>query len=221
MPIKEIEAIIQKAEETLKTAQFGFDDLSDKKRRTSGLRNLIVFGRSVTFVIQNLKTPVGEEDFTNWYSPIQDSLKSDVVMKYFVTLRNEILKQGKLPITTSATININPGDMSKLGTPPPGANGFFIGDQLGGSGWIIELPDGTKEHYYVELPTSMADVKQHFSELPVPEDHELKQKPIEELCEAYLSKLGNIIDSAREKFLGKKVQKVGKVRLPHYMTVVK
>ncbi|WP_158968046.1 hypothetical protein [Paraglaciecola sp. L3A3] len=219
--IKEIEAIIKKAEETLKTAQFGFEDLSDKKRRTSGLRNLIVFGRSVTFVIQNLKTPVGEKEFSTWYLPIQESLKSDVLMKYFVTLRNEILKQGKLPISTSTRVNINPGNMSKLGNPPPGAKSFFIGDQLGGSGWVIELPDGTTENYYVELPTSMADVRQHFSELPVPEDHELKHKPIEELCENYLGKLESIIDNAREAFLGQKVQKVGKVRLPAYMRVVK
>jgi hypothetical protein len=219
--INEIEAIIQKAEDTLQTAKFGFEDLSNKRRRTSGLRNLIVFGRSVTFVIQNLKTPVGENEFISWYSPIQENLKSDVVMKYFVTLRNEILKQGKLPISTSVSLNINPGDMAKLGTPPPGANGFFIGDQLGGSGWVIELPDGTKEHYYVDLPLSMADVKQHFSELPVPEEDGLKQKSIEELCTSYLSKLEGIIDSAREQFLGQKVQKIGKVRLPHYMTVVK
>lgn len=219
----EIQAIIIKAEETLQTARYGFDDLTsgNRQRRFSGIRNLVVFGRSVTFVLQNLKTPVGGVAFNEWYEPIQDQMKADVLMKYFVTLRNEILKQGKLPVSTSASININPGDMAKLGTPPPGAKGFFIGDQAGGSGWEIELSDGSKEKYYVEIPESMAKVQQHFSELPVPEDDELKRKSIEELCAYYLEKLENILDSARNSFLGNKAEKVGNRRLPPYMRVIK
>jgi hypothetical protein len=219
----EIQAIIIKAEETLQTARYGFDDLTsgNRQRRFSGIRNLVVFGRSVTFVLQNLKTPVGEFAFNEWYEPIQEQMKSDVLMKYFVTLRNEILKQGKLPVSTSALININPGDMAKLGTPPPGAKGFFIGDQAGGSGWEIELPDGTTEKYYVEIPQSMARVQQHFSELPVPEDDELKRKSIEDLCAYYLDKLENILDSARSSFLGNKTEKVGDRRLPPYMRIIK
>jgi hypothetical protein len=220
---KDVQAIIVKAEETLQTARFGYDDLTsgNRSRRFSGIRNLVVFGRSVTFVLQNLKTPVGEEAFNAWYEPLQEKMKSDVLMKYFVTLRNEILKQGKLPVSTSASINISPGDMAKLGTPPPGTSGFFIGDQAGGSGWEIELPDGSKEKYYVEIPESMAKVQQHFSELPVPEDDELKRKPIEELCEYYLRELESILDDARKVFLGVTTQKVGKRRIPPYMRVVK
>ena len=114
----DIQSIIIKAEETLQTAKFGYEDLKDKRRRMSGLRNLIVFGRSVTFVLQNLKTPVGAETFDRWYKPIQEKLKSDVVMKYFVTLRNEILKQGKLPVSTSVTANFNSDDLLKLGKRP-------------------------------------------------------------------------------------------------------
>ena len=70
-------------------------------RRFTGLRNLIVFGRSVTFVLQNLRTVVGKERFDLWYEPHQESMKQDVVMKYFVKLRNELEKQGLLPVSTS------------------------------------------------------------------------------------------------------------------------
>lgn len=219
----EIQAIIIKAEETLKTARYGFDDLTsgNRQRRFSGIRNLVVFGRSVTFVLQNLKTPAGEVSFNEWYEPIQDMMKADVLMKYFVTLRNEILKEGKLPVSTSASINIKPGDMAKLGTPPPGARSFFIGDQAGGSGWEIELADGSKEKYYVEIPESMAKIQQHFSELPVPDDDELKRKSIEELCTYYLEKLENILDSARKYFLGNETEKLGSRRLPPYLRVIK
>lgn len=219
----EIQSIIVKAEDTLQTAKFGYDDLvsGDRRRRYSAIRNLVVFGRSVTFVLQNLKTPVGEDKFNAWYGPIQDEMKNDVLMRYFVTLRNEILKQGKLPVSFSATVNINPGDMQKLGTPPPGAKGFFIGDQHGGCGWEIELLDGSTEKYYVDIPESMAKVQQHFSELPDPGDHNLKKQPIEDLCKYYLSKLEVIIDSARLEFLDEEVKKIGGKRLPPYIKVIK
>jgi hypothetical protein len=219
----EIKGIIQKAEDTYQTARFGYDDLtsSNRSRRFSGLRNLIVFGRSVTFVLQNLKTPVGNKVFDSWYEPLQNEMKSDVLMKYFVTLRNEILKQGKLPVSTSMTANFNSGDMSKLGTPPPGAKNFFMGDHTGGSGWVVELADGTEERYYIDIPESMAKVQQHFSELPVPDDDELKTKPIEELCKYYLEKLEVLIDKAKKEFLGQETQKVGNIRLPSYMRVIK
>ena len=219
----EIKAIIQKAEDTYQTARFGYEDLisGNRNRRFSGLRNLIVFGRSVTFVLQNLKTPVGEDEFSAWYEPLQEEMKSDVLMKYFVKLRNEILKQGKLPVSTSMTANFSSSDMSKLGTPPPGAKGFFMGDKTGGSGWIIELADGTEEHYYVNIPESMAKIQQHFSELPVPDDDDLKKESIEELCKYYLDKLEVLIDGAKKEFLGEETQKVGSIRLPSYMRVIK
>jgi hypothetical protein len=219
----EIKAIIQKAEDTYQTARFGYDDLAsaNRNRRFSGLRNLIVFGRSVTFVLQNLKSPVGESKFSAWYEPLQEEMKSDVLMKYFVTLRNEILKQGKLPVSISVTANFSSSDISKLGTPPPGAKGFFIGDQTGGSGWVVELSDGAEERYYVNIPESMAKIQQHFSELPVPDDDELKKKTIEDLCKYYLDKLEALIDGAKKEFLGEKTEKVGSIRLPSYMRVIK
>lgn len=221
---KAVEEIIQKAEETLKTARFGYEDLisRNRARRYSGLRNLIVFGRSVTFVLQNLKTPLGGEAFDRWYSPIQDSLKANPIMKYFVDLRNEILKQGKTPAThISANASFSSSDLSKLGTPPPGASGFFIGDQTGGSGWVVQLPDGSEVHYYIDIPESIAKVTQHFADLPVPEDHELRHKSIEDLCDYYLVELEKLIDSARKEFLNQEVQKVGKIRLPPNWRVIK
>ena len=61
----EIEAVLNRVEETLQTAMHGLDDLLAVQcdRRMSGLRNLIVFGRSVTFVLQNLRSVVDTGDF--------------------------------------------------------------------------------------------------------------------------------------------------------------
>jgi hypothetical protein len=129
-------AILTRAEETLQTARFGYQDLigPERQRRVSGLRNLIVFGRAVTFVIQNLRSVLGDS-FDQWYAPEQEAMKLDPLMRYFVEARNAIEKQGRINLTTSATIHsFSTSDLSRFGTPPPGAQGFFIGDQLGGTG---------------------------------------------------------------------------------------
>jgi len=199
-----IEAVLQRVDDTLETAKLGLSDLLDtsRSRRMSGLKNLIAFGRSVTFVLQNLRSVVGR-DFDAWYEPHQQSMKNDPLMRYFVEARNELEKQGKLSVSTSARINsCSSGDIAKFGRPPVGATAFFIGDQLGGSGWEIELADGSKEKYYVELPTSMAEVKQHFSNLPEAMAPELKGATIEDLSQRYIERLSSLVIGAREHFLG-------------------
>ncbi|TCV64039.1 hypothetical protein EDB74_102388 [Vibrio crassostreae] len=218
-----ISEVLVRTEQTLETAKHGFDDLvsSNKARRFTGLRNLIVFGRSVTFVLQNLRTAVGKERFDIWYEPHQESMKQDVVMKYFVKLRNELEKQGRLPVSTSAHIHHFSSNMISQYEKPPGTVGFFIGDQLGGSGFEVELPDGSIEKYYVEIPSSVAEVTQHFSELPVPDDDELKSKTIEQLSEHFLKSLEALLDNARKEFLGNDTQIVNGRRIPPYMRVVK
>ncbi|MGI2129896.1 hypothetical protein ACRN93_00975 [Shewanella baltica] len=218
-----ISEVLVRTEQMLETAKHGFDDLVslNKTRRFTGLRNLIVFGRSVTFVLQNLRTAVGKERFDAWYEPHQESMKQDVVMRYFVKLRNELEKQGRLPVSTSAHIHHFSSDMISQYKQPPGTVGFFIGDQLGGSGFEVELLDGSKEKYYVEIPTSVAEVTQHFNELPVPDDDELKSKTIEQLSEHFLKFLEALLDNARKEFLDQDTQIVNGRRLPPYMRVVK
>src|SRR5690606_1633063 len=129
--------------------------------------------------------------------------------------------QGKLPVSTSASVNFSSSDMAKLGTPPPGAIGFFIGDQTGGSGWEIELPDGTNAKSYVELRESMAKAQQHVRELPVQDDDDLKKECSEGLCEYYLKELEGVVDGARKAFLGEDAQRAGGKRLAPYLRVVK
>jgi len=199
-----IEAVLQRVDETLETARLGLSDLLDssRSRRMSDLRNLIAFGRSVTFVLQNLRSVVREE-FDAWYEPHQQALKNDPLMRYFVEARNELEKQGKLSVATSTHIHsFSTGDIAKFGRPPIGANGFFIGDQLGGSGWEVELANGTKEKYYVELPSSIAEVKQHFSNLPEAMAPELKGATVEDLSQRYIERLAALVFAARTHFLG-------------------
>jgi len=71
-----------------------------------------------------------------------------------ITSRSEILKEGVLETTNGMHIeHLNTDDLQPLmQNPPQNAVGFFIGDNLGGSGWEILMPDGGKEKYYVDLP---------------------------------------------------------------------
>jgi len=221
--IKDIEAIIRRAEETLQTAKCGYEDLigKNKNRRFSGLRNLIVFGRSVTWVLQNLRSVI-KDDFDNWYEPEQEKMKNDPLMRYFINARNELEKQGKLSVATSVRIHsFSTGDLGKFGQPPPGAKSFFIGDQFGGTGWEVEMYDGTREKYYIELPAEIGEVKQKLINFPEAESPELKGKSVEELCEIYLKRLEMLLDSAKERFLGKPTQKIGGKRLPTYLKIIK
>jgi hypothetical protein len=220
--LKEIEAVIRRAEETLQTAKHGYDDLigQNKKRSFTGLRNLIVFGRSVTWVLQNLRSVIGE-DFDHWYLPEQEKLKNDPIMRYFVKARNELEKQGKLNVVTRAKLHFSTEDIRKLGPPPPRAKAFFIGDQFGGSGWEVELPDGSKEKYYVELPVGMGELRQRFSNFTESGAPELNGKSVEELCEIYLERLEMLLDGAIERFLGQKTQIIKGKRLPPYLRVIK
>ena len=221
--LKDIGSIIRRAEETLQTAKHGYDDLigKDKNHRFSGLRNLIVFGRSVTWVLQNLRSVIKEE-FDSWYEPLQEKMRNDPLMRYFVSARNELEKHGKLRVSTSAMIrSFSSADILKFGPPPPGAKAFFIGDQLGGTGWEIEMPDGTMEKFYVELPSEIGEVKQHFMNFPEAEAPELKSKSVEELCDIYLSRLEMLLYGAREKFLGQTTQRVKGKRLPSYLKIIK
>lgn len=187
----------------------------------SGLRNLITFGRSVTFVLQNLRSVVREE-FDAWYEPHQESLKNDPLMRYFVEARNELEKQGKLSVATSAHIHsFSTGDIAKFGRPPIGAKGFFIGDQLGGSGWEVELADGSKEKYYVELPSSIAEVKQYFSNLPEAMAPELKGATVEDLSKRYIDRLAALVLAARTHFLGAPTQPIANMQRPSHLRRVK
>jgi hypothetical protein len=123
-------------------------------------------------------------------------------MRYFVNARNELEKQGKLSVATSARLHsFSSEDIKKFGRPPVGAKSFFIGDQLGGSGWEVELADGSKEKYYVELPASIGEVKQHFSNLPETLAPELRGATIEDLSQRYIERLSGLMVEAKLHFL--------------------
>ncbi len=216
-------SILKNAEDTLQTAIYGLEDVKTQKgqRRFSGIRNLVVFGRSVSFAIQNLRGKV--EGFDEWYAPHQERMAQDKVMKFFLELRNTILKVGDLKVGVRVKGGANIDDILKAAPKPPGAIGMFIGDNFGGSGWLIPMPDGSTEKFYVDLPKNLVNVENYFTQVPEKFRDEIEPKDIELLGEEYINKLQMLIDDCRAAFLEEATQTYGpsKKRLPPFMKIVK
>jgi hypothetical protein len=98
--------ILQQVKETLDTAECGLRMVlsDDPSLRLIGLRNLIVFGRAITNVLQQLLSVAAE--FDNWYRPWVERMRADPTMAYFYKLRSEILKEGRLQTGASAHLTI-------------------------------------------------------------------------------------------------------------------
>lgn len=204
MSREEVAAVLKRAKETLDTAYYGLKLLTsgDPKERSPGLRNVLVFSRSTTFVIQNLRSVVGGDQFDSWYTPHQEQMKSDPVMKYFVEARNNLEKQGRLDVGLNTHIkSFSTPDMRKFGTPPAGAKSFFIGDEIGGTGWEVELANGETEKFYVALPESIGSVSQTFIGMPDTVPEELRSLPVEQLSEMVLGNISAVLDDAFRTFL--------------------
>lgn len=197
--------VLRKTGELLVTTQRGLRDLigSDPTVRTMGLYNVAVFGRSVTLALQNLRT-LDRQGFDDWYTPFASEMAEDSLMKYFTNLRNEILKEGPPRMNVSFSMeNLDSETMNRLmKDPPPGATGFFMGDQRGGSGWDIELPDGTTTQYYVQLPPDLqVEVSLHLPDPPT----EHRSEPLADtsaigLSTAYVEYLGELVQKAESHF---------------------
>jgi len=204
-PQKTTASILASAEQTLATARAGLEDVvgTRPERRLSGLRNLVVFGRAVTNVLQNLRST--EPKFDEWYQPRVREMEADPLMRFLYKLRSEILKQGTIPTSVSAHIEHFefPRDLAKLGPPPANTKSFFIGDQNGGSGWEVMVGDGQVEKYYAALPGEIGQVTVHLADAPA--EHlgkQLSDNRIETICAAYLHYLERLVADAKRHFGG-------------------
>ena len=194
---KSASEIISATEELLQDAKFGLDDMRHETRRfRSGFRNAVVFGRSVTFSLQNLRGKV--PDFEIWYSNIELRMRNDDLMVFFKDIRNEIIKQASVPIEMSVELkSFNNSFISEI-PRPINARSFFIGDQMGGSGWEIILPDGKVEKYYVDLPPDNVIINKFLKNAPSLEGG--RRADAVELVAEYLRRLEDIVKEARERF---------------------
>lgn len=149
--------VIEAAKAIRANVQRGLADVDsvDVTHRQAGLLNVIVFGRAVTIALQRLKNVT--DDWVQWWAercPPKDPLHG-----YINDLRNRILKQGELPHTANSTYiaSFSGNPFTILEPPPPVGRirSMFLGDQLGGNGWEIELPDGRVERFYARVASGI------------------------------------------------------------------
>ena len=165
-------------------------------RALTGLRNAVVFGRMVTFALQNLRSTSSE--FEGWYAVKVAEMKADPLIRYMHDLRTTIEKKASTPVRTSAVIrSFGSSDIARFMPAPPGAASFFIGDRAGGSGWIVQTEHG-EEPYYVELPVDIGEVNLHFDGAPA----EYRDDLATDLLTTYLDRLGALLSEARHRFAG-------------------
>jgi hypothetical protein len=77
-----------------------------------------------------------------------------------------------------------------------------MGDQLGGSGWEVELPDGSTEKYYVKLPDHLRleinlnldkPIRRHMGKRP-------DDQTAAGLSRLYIDYLRDLVAEAEERF---------------------
>ncbi len=224
MAIDEVQEIIERADDTLRAAFMGLDMMNSASGKTKklGLRNVLTFARSVTFVLQNLSGK--DPRFESWYSPHQEAMKHDQVFCFFRDARNNLEKQGRLETKHSTNVHFFGSEvMAQFEKQrPPGAESFFIGDNLGGSGWEIKLPSGEKEKFYVNMPEEIATVELQFSGHLAEKYLESNDQTVVEHSKYVLNRLSLLVDDARLFFLGQPApQLLNGRRLPAFIKVVK
>jgi hypothetical protein len=205
-----IEDVLAAAENLMQLVQLALDDFlqGDRQtRRTSGFWNVITLGRSVTIVLQHLRT-FKPETFDAWYAPYKEEMERDLRFKYLVAMRNQMLKEGRVGRTRRSGIltNWSPGQLRPAMTNPPlGATSFFAIDKWGGSGWIVHMADGSQEKFYVDLPpdvqsgmefeTTFAESsEQKGAAVPAP------TQPIDRLLTDYVAYLTKLVQAAQREF---------------------
>jgi glutaminyl-tRNA synthetase len=189
--------IISAVEERLAIARLGLKDMEDPKRARSGLYNAVVFGRMVTFALQNMRGKI--DGFDDWYESVLASLKADELSSFMNELRTKIEKTAQQQaggFVRGGAFNVD--EIRALPNKPKNAKDFFIGDPNGGSGWEVVMPDGKVEKYYVDLPPSW-QVETGVVLQNAPERYRKTDARV--LVGAYLDTMADIVDAAKKRFL--------------------
>jgi hypothetical protein len=207
-PSRDKERIFANTREMLEMASAGLADAisPDPRRRRPGLMNLFTYGRSVTLTIQTMKNT--DPAFESWWEPYQERMRTDPLMRFFNRTRTDILHEGELTTTNYVVIGTQgPVDLGALMQElnrhaPPNTEGTVLGDQLGGNGWKVRMPDGSLETVYFQLPESV-DVESGLNLPDPPNQHDgrpIMDTSIGNLGRLYIAALTKIADDFVARF---------------------
>ena len=197
----EIADVLRRTQAALRRAELALEDLqqaSNRERRVAAMHNVVVTGRSTTFVLQNLRSIA--PNFDAWYDPWQDEMRRDPLLKYLKDLRNEIEKQGREGAVNKGFIE-NFNTSRDIPPAPPNAVAFFLGDENGGSGWEVRLEDDTIQKIYLELPERIGRFWLAFENLPEENlGSPIADDSLENICRLYVQYLERLVDAAQREW---------------------
>lgn len=199
--------IFANTREMLAMAKGGLADFvsGDPRRRRPGLMNLFTYGRSVTMTMQTMKNT--DPAFEEWWALLQAKMAQDPLMRFFNKARTDILHEGELLTTNYTVIGAHgPVDIGALVRElnhhaPPNTVATFFGDQIGGNGWEVRMPDGSLEKVYFDLPEGV-DVESSLFEDPPLEHYgtPITNTSIANLGGIYLETLDSMVEEFIERF---------------------
>lgn len=176
--------------------------------KTTNFTNLLIWSRILINETENLKS-CDRKKFEGWYAQYRRELFGDgshgpdPLLDYFIQARNQLEHQGIIKVGWSINIHhLNiPGDLLKYGPAPPGARGFFLGDQLGGIGWLVDLPNGSQAKYYVNLPKEFVESSLlPHNPLLTHLMNNVQNTSVESLAEYYVRYIEEMVTSAGREF---------------------
>jgi len=209
---------LEKLKETL-------SDLPLEQKRDT-ISRVAVEGRSITNILQNLRSVI--DNFNEWYQPFVDEMKNDPLLKYFYQLRTSTLKKGddkikgvRVSARSNASISLNPKGIEVkyiddnniehilFHPQPQNTISKFLGDQEGGSGFVLKTPNGKEIKQYVYIPSNAADIDVFFENPPnIHLGKTLPDKSPKYLCQLYIDYLARLVNDAENKFLSESDNKL-------------
>ena len=153
---------LERAERMVGIAYQGLQDFENTngEDRLMGLMNAVSAGRNVTWVLQKNLSDV--DGFDEWYERCREVMEEDEVCSKMIDIRNDIVKEGDEGVVNYAYASINAAELQRR--MPLWADGLFIGDQFGGSGYTVEGPNG-EEKIYRDFPDLNVKTGLYFERL--------------------------------------------------------
>ena len=149
-----IEEILGEAQERLNVARVGLSVAKGGPYGVNaGFRNLTVYGKMVTFCTNNLRGKV--EGFEEWDREAKKRHFDNSVAVAMSDARNQFEKQAKNPVFSSSHIKLFDGARLEALPKPDNAVAFFMGDRVGGSGWMVQMENGDQVPFYIDLPVEI------------------------------------------------------------------
>lgn len=190
MTAGETRKVLESADRMVDVMRRGLDDYAAAgERRFDGLYMVVSSGRAVSQTLHRLRNQV--EGYDEWWEPHRIML-SQGVFRALWDLRNDIEKRGE--IAGQRVVRITYLDDATIRrSAPPGALRAFFGDEMGRSGYVVLMPDGTEQTVYTAIPSDILSFSLITAKLP-------DGFEIGEALVSYTDLLGSIVGDARQRF---------------------